>query len=158
MIEKVSVLFVCMGNICRSPSAEAVFRKVVKSQGLKQNFVVDSAGTHAYHIGEPPDPRSQKTAMKRGIDMSLQRARQIESKDFQRFDYLIAMDRANLSGMLRLADPSNKHKAHLMMSFIDSEYDEVPDPYYGDGDGFELVLDLLESACLGLIKHIQSHV
>ncbi len=152
------VLFVCMGNICRSPSAEAVFRQVVKARGLEKEYVIDSAGTHAYHVGEAPDKRSQKAALKRGMDMSGQRARQVVAQDFDRFDHLIAMDRSNLSGMVSLVDASKHHKAHLMMDFAQTDFAEVPDPYYGGGDGFELVLDLLEQACEGLLEHIEADV
>lgn len=147
-----------MGNICRSPSAEAVFRQVVKARGLDKQYVIDSAGTHAYHVGEAPDKRSQKAALKRGIDMSAQRARQVVADDFDRFDYLIAMDKSNLAGMVALADASKHHKAQLMMDFAQTDFSEVPDPYYGGGDGFELVLDLLEQACEGLLEQIESDV
>lgn len=152
------VLFVCMGNICRSPSAEAVFRQVVKARGLEKQYVIDSAGTHAYHVGEAPDKRSQKAALKRGIDMSAQRARQVVADDFDRFDYLIAMDKSNLAGMVALVDASKHHRAQLIMDFAQTDFSEVPDPYYGGGDGFELVLDLLEQACEGLLNHIGSDV
>lgn len=152
------VLFVCMGNICRSPSAEAVFRQVVKERGLEKEYVIDSAGTHAYHVGEAPDKRSQKAALKRGIDMSAQRARQVVAEDFDCFDHLIAMDRSNFSGMVALVDSSKHHKAQLMMDFAETDFLEVPDPYYGSGDGFELVLDLLEQACEGLLNHIEAEV
>ena len=148
------VLFVCMGNICRSPSAEAVFRDLVKKSGLEKEFVVDSAGTHSYHVGHQPDPRSIKAARKRGIEMKDLRARQVVAEDFDRFDYLIAMDEANLLGMTSLVSADKQHKASLMMSYADTGYTEVPDPYYGQGDGFELVLDLLEQACQGLLNDI----
>lgn len=152
------VLFVCMGNICRSPSAEAVFRQAVQQRGLEKEYLIDSAGTHAYHVGEAPDKRSQKAALKRGIDMSGQRARQVVAADFDRFDHLIAMDRSNLSGMVSLVEASKHNKAHLMMDFTQTDFTEVPDPYYGGGDGFELVLDLLEQACEGLLEHIEADV
>ena len=148
------VLFVCMGNICRSPSAEAVFRDLVKRNGLTKDFEIDSAGTHAYHVGEAPDKRSIQAARKRGIEMKDLRARQVVADDFNRFDYLIAMDEANLLGMTSLVSVDKQQKASLMMSYTDTEYAEVPDPYYGQGDGFELVLDLLEQACQGLLNDI----
>ncbi len=145
------VLFICMGNICRSPSAEAVFSALLKRHGVAADFVLDSAGTHAYHISKQPDKRSIKAASKRGISMDHLRARQVTDVDFQRFDWLVVMDEHN---RLKLANdfPSlAQDKVVSMMSYApDAGYTEVPDPYYGEGDGFELVLDLLEQACEGL--------
>lgn len=149
------ILFVCMGNICRSPTAEVVFRSLVKSQGAEQLFMIDSAGTHAYHVGSPPDTRSVAAARKRGIQMSHLKARQVSSEDFARFDYLLVMDEANRQELLRRFPGHDHGKIMPMMEFAQSSaYEEVPDPYYGTGDDFELVLDLLELASSGLYQHL----
>ena len=153
--EVISVLFVCMGNICRSPTAEGVFRHVVNNKNLQDDILIDSAGTHAYHIGESPDSRSQSTAKKRGVDLSSQRARKVENLDFDRFDYLIAMDKANLEDLKQQASGDQQPKLHLFMDFA-TEWDntEVPDPYYGGGKGFDRVFDMVQSASEGLLNHI----
>ena len=152
---KVSVLFVCMGNICRSPTAEGVFRHVVKEGNMSDQIVVDSAGTHAYHIGESPDPRSQSTALSRGVNLSAQRARKAIAEDFDRFDYVIAMDRSNFEDLKRLKGDNQKANLHLFMEFAnDWDNQEVPDPYYGGGNGFEDVFDMVQSASEGLLAHI----
>ena len=155
-MKKVSVLFVCMGNICRSPTAQGVFEKLIQRQQLTQRIQVDSAGTHAYHIGEPPDSRSQAAALARGIDLSVQRARRIEAMDFESFDYILAMDQANLRDLLRQAKPLAHERIHLFMRFASRwNTDEVPDPYYGGSHGFERVLDMAEDAAEGLLEHIR---
>jgi protein-tyrosine phosphatase len=149
------VLFVCTGNICRSPTAEGVFRKHVRDAGLEHLVTADSAGTHGYHVGEPPDSRSQSAARQRGYDLSPLRARQVTKQDFATFDYVIAMDRGHQAILTRLAPPQGAHKVRLMMSYASgSGYEEVPDPYYGGPDGFALVLDLLEGASQGLLQAI----
>ena len=149
------VLFVCMGNICRSPTAEAVFRQWVKKQGNEKSFEIDSAGTHAYHVGNKPDARSMKAALKRGIDMSQQRARQVEAADFERFDWLVVMDDENRRNLKNNFGEANHDKVINMMRFApQSGFLEVPDPYYGQGDGFELVLDLLLAASEGLYEFL----
>ena len=155
----VSVVFVCMGNICRSPTAEGVFRHVVAQKQLVNRIEIDSAGTHAYHIGEPPDSRSQTTAKNHGVDLSTQRARKVQNRDFTDFDYVIAMDQSNyenlkqLMGSLEEIDP--KAKLHLFMEFASSwQSNEVPDPYYGGGNGFKNVFDMVQDASEGLLKHI----
>ena len=149
------VLFVCMGNICRSPTAEAVFRQWVKKQGKEKSFEIDSAGTHAYHVGNKPDARSMKAALKRGIDMSQQRARQVEAADFERFDWLVVMDDENRRNLKNNFSEANHDKVINMMRFApQSGFLEVPDPYYGQGDGFELVLDLLLAASEGLYEFL----
>lgn len=154
-MKQVKVLFVCMGNICRSPTAEGVFRHLVESRHLSEQIFIDSAGTHAYHIGEQPDRRSQKTALERGIDMSSQRARKVKEADFDDFDYVLAMDGANYEDLRRLASPAGGKKLHLFMSFAkDWAETEVPDPYYGGGKGFDLVFDMVESAAKGLLEDI----
>lgn len=140
------VLFVCLGNICRSPTAEAVMKSLVESRQL--SIEIDSAGTAAYHIGKSPDGRSQQAALKRGINMSGQSARQVTVNDFNEFDYILAMDKANHRDLLSIK-PNNSHAQLLLFlkEFGSMGYDEVPDPYYGGEQGFELVLDLLEDAC-----------
>ena len=155
----VKVLFVCMGNICRSPTAEAVFRDLVKQRGLEKRFTIDSAGTHGYHVGHPPDRRTQKAALARKIRMDAITSRKVEVEDFQRFDYLVAMDFDNHSFLSDIASEQDHQKIKLMMSFaLQTDVTEVPDPYYGGSDGFELVLDLLQEASEGLLNHcIQAH-
>ena len=149
------VLFVCMGNICRSPSAQGVFEKLIKNNGLEGDFTVDSAGTHSYHVGGKPDSRSMQAALKRNIDISHQRARKISEKDFENFDYIVVMDNDNHMNVKMICPKKHLHKIYKMMSFSPStKYSEVPDPYYGGEQGFELVLDLLENASLGLFNHI----
>lgn len=148
-----SVLFVCMGNICRSPTAEGVFRTLVEQADRSQEFVIDSAGTHAYHVGEPPDRRSQEYALRRGVDLSQQRARQVCAEDFARFDVILAMDYDNLSSLQRQCPAQYQHKLKLMMSYSrQSPSDVVPDPYYDNGRGFDTVLDYLEDAAQGLLQ------
>ena len=144
-----------MGNICRSPSAQGVFEKLIKNKDLGELFSVDSAGTHSYHIGAKPDSRSATCALKRGVDLSCQRARKISSQDFEDFDYIVVMDNDNYMNVRMMCPKQYHHKIHKMMSFApSSKYKEVPDPYYGGDQGFELVLDLLENASIGLYQHI----
>jgi protein-tyrosine phosphatase len=150
------ILFVCMGNICRSPTAEAVTSKFILNSRLESIIKVDSAGTHGYHIGEPPDPRSCEAAMKRGIDLSGLRARKVVPEDFERFDLLLAMDHDNLALLKRSARPEHHAKLGLFMSYASRfDTDDVPDPYYGGEQGFELVLDMAEDAARGLIEALQ---
>lgn len=150
------VLFVCMGNICRSPTAEAVFRHYVGEAGLDSQIQIDSAGTHDYHIGEPPDPRTQQTALQRGYDMSTLRGRQVEASDFKRFDYVLAMDNANLAILRRLRPNDTCSHLGLFLEFAGRhEQREVPDPYYGGEEGFERVLDMVEDAAQGLLEHLR---
>ena len=147
------ILFVCMGNICRSPSAEGVVKKIIKDNELESIIKVDSAGTHGYHVGEPPDPRTCEAALRRGIDLSGKRARKVVPEDFQRFDLLLAMDRDNLALLKRAAPPEHHHKLGLFMHYArHHQAEEVPDPYYGGARGFELVLDMVEDAGQGLIE------
>jgi protein-tyrosine phosphatase len=149
------VLFVCMGNICRSPSAEAVFTQLLKRRGVEAQFEVDSAGTHAYHVGSGPDKRSIKAAKKRGIKMDHLRARQVQAEDYQRFDWLVVMDDENKINLENDFPMVVQDKVVPMMRFApNATCDEVPDPYYGEGDGFELVLDLLEQASEGLLDFL----
>ena len=158
-IEKVSVLFVCMGNICRSPTSEAVFRHYVENAGLSECILIDSAGTHDYHIGHAPDLRSQQAAEQRGYDMSGLRGRQVASSDFERFDYVLAMDQANLTILQYLAPRGCKKQLGLFLDYARHHNErEVPDPYYGGEQGFENVLDMVEDAAQGLLQHLrQTH-
>jgi protein-tyrosine phosphatase len=156
---KARVLFVCMGNICRSPTAEAVFRKLVIDEGLEAHIQIDSAGTHAYHIGNPPDARSTETALRRGYQMDVLRARQVTQADIQAFDYVLAMDRDNAAILRQLAPAELQEKPRLLMSYAaDYGIDEVPDPYYGGGQGFEQVLDMIEEASAGLLAEIRRNL
>ena len=158
-MDKASVIFCCMGNICRSPTAEAVFRACVAKAGLEQNILIDSAGTHDYHIGEPPDRRAQHAALRRGYDMSMLRGRQIGTEDFERFDYVLAMDCDNLAILQRLRQRDTNSHLGLFLEFAQhTRAREVPDPYYGGEEGFERVLDMIEDASEGLLKHIQTHL
>jgi len=153
---QVKVLFVCMGNICRSPTAEAVFRHYVEQEGLAHSIHIDSAGTHDYHIGDEPDGRTQRAASQRGYDMSRLRGRQVEAGDFARFDYVLAMDEANLSILQRLRPRDAESHLGLFLEFAEKHDErEVPDPYYGGAQDFEHVLDLVEDAATGLLRHIR---
>ncbi len=153
MSDRPSVLFVCLGNICRSPTAEAVFRKKVAEAGLDVH--IDSAGTHGYHIGSPPDKRSQQAGIARGYRFDKLKCRRVESDDFGRFDYILAMDESNLKNLKNMAESEHHNKIALFLSYANSDETEVPDPYYGGQRGFELVLDLIEEASDGLITHIK---
>ena len=147
-----SVLFVCTGNICRSPTADGVFRHLVREAGLEARIRVDSAGTHDYHVGEPPDARAQHHARRRGYDLSELRARQVAREDFEAFDVVLAMDRGHLRILQRLSPPEHRHKLRLFMEFASARHrDEIPDPYYGGERGFEAVLDMVEDAARGLL-------
>ncbi|MCB0338169.1 MAG: low molecular weight phosphotyrosine protein phosphatase [Bdellovibrionales bacterium] len=159
-MEKIGVLFVCLGNICRSPTAEGVFWKTVQNYNLAERIIVDSAGCEAFHVGEPPDIRSQMAASKRGVDISSQRARQISAKDFELFDYILAMDKSNLKHLQQLKPERSKAKLSLFLNFAkEIREQEVPDPYYGGPDGFDRVIDLIEIASLGLIEEIvEKHI
>ena len=152
----VSVLFVCMGNICRSPTAEGVFRHVVEEAGLEKKFFIDSAGTHAYHVGESADRRARAAAERRGISLDGLAARRVDSKDFEQFDYVLAMDRLNQVTLVDRADADHHEKIRLFLDFGSSKEDEVPDPYYGGSAGFERVLDLVEEASRGLLETLRS--
>ena len=153
--KQVSILFVCTGNICRSPTAEAIFRKLAADAGMSEAILAESAGTHGYHIGEPPDPRAQGAAALRGYDLSGLRARRVERSDLQRFDLIIAMDRGHFAKLSDLAQPSAAHKLKLMMSYASAFQDkDVPDPYYGGPQDFERALDMLEDAARGLLESL----
>jgi protein-tyrosine phosphatase len=148
----ISVLFVCMGNICRSPTAEGVFRHHVNEGGLGDRILADSAGTHAYHVGEPPDRRACAAAERRGISLAELRARRVSDSDFEAFDFIIAMDEDNLQHLLEQAPEVHQSKVSLFLSFTSADETEVPDPYYGGTAGFERVLDLVEEASRGLLE------
>ena len=153
----VSVLFVCMGNICRSPMAHGYFEHLVRQAGLEQQIQVDSAGTHAYHVGNPPDTRALQTAQRRGIDLSAQRARKALREDFHTFDYVLAMDRDNHALLAELCPEGQEHKLRLFLEFAPQLGErEVPDPYYGGAEGFERVFDMVEAAAQGLLAEIRS--
>ena len=155
-MENVKILFICMGNICRSPTAHGVFQKLVDDHGLAEKVEVDSAGTHAYHVGQPPDTRSQAAAWRRGVDLSALRARQIVRRDIEYFDYVLAMDRANMAALKDLSDPAHVHKVTMLLDYASHMGErEVPDPYYGGHNGFERVLDLIEAAAEGLLEEIR---
>jgi len=155
--EKIGLIFICMGNICRSPTAEAVFRHQVEQAGLTEQILIDSAGTHDYHIGEAPDARTQRAARKRGYDLSNLRGRQVVVADFYRFDYMLAMDEANLEILKRLRPRDAQSHLGLLLEFAERHTErEVPDPYFGGADGFERVLDMVEDAAAGLLKHLRT--
>ena len=155
----VSVLFVCMGNICRSPTAEAVFRARVEAVGLAARIGIDSAGTHAYHVGNPPDARARETAAGRGISMDGQRARRVREEDFARFDFVVAMDDDNLAILERLRPDEARAELSLMLEHHpDAPGREVPDPYYGGAQGFEHVFDLVEAAAEGLLDRVRARL
>ena len=149
------ILFVCLGNICRSPMAEGVFRKIAEERGLIPPLEVASAGTGSWHVGDPPDARAVAAAHSRGVDISRQRARQVHVDDFDRFDLLIAMDEANVETLRRAAPKHHHGKIKLFLEFADGAgASEVPDPYYGGTDGFGHALDLIEAASRGLSDYI----
>jgi protein-tyrosine phosphatase len=156
MKHKIKVLFVCMGNICRSPTAEGVFTKLVKDKNLEAHFKIDSAGTHAYHVGNAPDPRSQSAARDRGIDLSGLRARQVQYGDFDDFDFLLAMDDENYSILVNSCPDQHKSKIKYFLDYAPHLNErEVPDPYYGGPYGFERVLDMVEEASIGFLNSLQ---
>ncbi len=152
----VKVLMVCMGNICRSPLAHGFFQHLVESEGLAEVIQVDSAGTHAYHVGEQPDPRSQQTAMSHGIDLSSQRARKVSAADFAEFDYVLAMDHDNLASLEAICPSQHRERLRLFLDYAPQRQEsEVPDPYYGGQSGFERVFDMVEDASRGLLRTIR---
>ena len=156
---KVSVLFVCMGNICRSPTAEGVFRQFVADSGLAEAVHTDSAGTHAYHAGEPPAHRARAAATRRGYTLDDIRARKVSDLDFEGFDFILAMDEDNLAILREQADEIHYPKIRLFLEFVsDAGMREVPDPYYGGGSGFERVLDLVEEASAVLLEVVKQRV
>ncbi|MGI9025616.1 MAG: low molecular weight protein-tyrosine-phosphatase [Burkholderiaceae bacterium] len=154
--EAFKILIVCMGNICRSPTAEAVFREKVREAGLEKHVKVDSAGTHGFHAGEAPDARASRAAKKRGYEMSNLVARQVTKEDFVHYDLILAMDWDNHALLQQIAPRQFHHKIKLLMSFAtEHESAVVPDPYYGGADGFEVVLDYVEDACINLVDFVR---
>lgn len=155
--KKIKILFVCLGNICRSPAAEGIFKKLAEEAGCAGRFAIDSAGLTGYHEGELPDPRMRSHAVRRGYLLD-SRSRPVRLSDFETYDYLIGMDDRNYDELRRLApDPESAAKVHRMVEYCRRyRHDHVPDPYYEGADGFELVLDLLEDACAGLLDVILS--
>jgi protein-tyrosine phosphatase len=153
----IQICFVCLGNICRSPTAEGIMLKLVRDAGLSERVVIDSAGTGAYHVGEKADSRSRAEAKRRGVDLPSV-ARHFEPQDFGRFDYVIAMDRRNQQHLERYArTPADRSKLHLLRSFDPAHPEdlEVPDPYHGGDDGFARVFDICEAGCRGLLAHVR---
>ncbi|MBL8399143.1 MAG: low molecular weight phosphotyrosine protein phosphatase [Candidatus Accumulibacter sp.] len=155
----IKVLFICMGNICRSPTAEGVLRQLVREKGLEGKIEVDSAGTHGYHVGEAPDQRTQRAAASRQYDLSEMRARKVAAQDLDYFDLILAMDRNNLDVLKRICPADKHHRLGLFMKYSHNfDDDEVPDPYYGLGHGFDLVLDMIEDAARGLLGHLEQQL
>jgi len=153
---EITVLFVCMGNICRSPTAQGMFEALVEQARLSGRIHIDSAGTHAYHVGEPPDQRAREAAARRGIDLARQRARRVDPADFEQFDYVVAMDRSNLEDLHLICPDEHRQKLRLLLDFARHlEQQDVPDPYYGGAQGFERVLDLVEEGARGLLEDIR---
>ena len=151
----ISVLFVCMGNICRSPTAEGVFRKMVADSPLAGKINIDSAGTHGYHVGAPPDARAIEHAAKRGYDLSALRCRQVNATDFERFDYILAADAMNVKQLKAMCPTRLAHKIEYLLDYGGEEEEfEVPDPYQGEANDFELALDLIEEGCRGLLEYL----
>jgi len=153
---QIRVLMVCMGNICRSPMAHGVFAERIREAGLEHSVEVDSAGTHSYHVGEPPDRRAQAAARARGYELGGQRARRLEADDFREFDYVLVMDDENLRNARALQPTDGKARLHRFLEFAGSRPErEVPDPYYGGSQGFATVMDLVEEAATGLLSHLR---
>ena len=156
-MEKIKVLFVCMGNICRSPTAEAVFAKLLKERNLAACFVIDSAGTHAYHAGESPDLRAQSAALQRDVELTHIRARKVVMGDFEDFDFLLAMDDDNYAVLMNACPEEYKDKICYFLDYAPHlNTREVPDPYYGGKYGFERVLDMVEEASIGFLAMLQT--
>lgn len=153
----IRVLFVCMGNICRSPMAEGTFRHLLKNEGLTKYVHVDSAGTHSYHVGASPDKRSQQIANRYGVNLRSIKARPVSPNDFVKFDYILAMDKDNYKHLLDLCpQPNDRSKIQLFLDYApELKEEEVPDPYYGGLIGFEKVMNLVEEAAIGLLNHIR---
>jgi len=151
-----AVLFVCLGNICRSPLAEGVFRHVALENGLSGSFLIDSAGTGSWHVGSAPDPRSTAIARQYGIDISGQKCRKVSAADFDSFDFIFGMDESNIDALLQRAPDSARHKVHLFMDYALGARMEIPDPYYGGPDGFEIVYRMIREGSEALIEKLVS--
>ncbi len=159
--ERIAVLFVCTGNICRSPTAQGVFEALVREAELQERFLIDSAGTSRHHVGQAPDPRTQKAARDRGLDLSRQRARQVRSEDLQRFHYLVAMDTGHYEDLLELRDKQGEGETtsvrivRLLDFVADPALQDVPDPYYGPINGFGRVYDIVANGCQAFLQHLR---
>lgn len=152
----ISVLFVCTGNICRSPTAEGVFRALIEQHGLSDRIMIDSAGLYGYHIGEAPDHRSIKAAQARGYDISGLRARRVRPSDYSEFDLILAMDRGHYREMIAACPPANHERIRMFLDFAPGfNGADVPDPYYGQADGFDRVLDMAEAGANGMLTHLR---
>ncbi|MBU6487501.1 MAG: low molecular weight phosphotyrosine protein phosphatase [Burkholderiales bacterium] len=158
-MKTVSICFVCLGNICRSPTAEAVMRAQVEAAGLSQRIVIDSAGTGDWHVGKAPDARAQQAGHARGYQLAPLRARQVSADDFRRFELLLAMDEANVENLRRICPPALRDRVRLLLEFAPHlGRREVADPYFGGSEGFEAVLDQCEAACQGLLAYLQTRL
>lgn len=154
----IRVLFVCMGNICRSPTAQGIFDRLLENHHLTGEVSTDSAGTGAWHAGKSADSRAKEAAASRGYNLDKYKARQVISKDFEKFDLILAMDNDNMENLARMCPVEHRGKVQLLLSFgSDADVLEVPDPYYGGRRGFELVVDLVENACEGLLEHLRTN-
>lgn len=154
-MKKQRILFVCLGNICRSPTAEGVFRKLVEDAGLTKDFEIDSAGTGNWHVGQAPDARAQAACRKAGLDISTHRARQVKPEDFERFDKILACDAANRADLLRMAPKGSKAEISLLMPYAQTGENEVPDPWEYGPEAFDETLSRCQAACRGLLKSLQ---
>lgn len=157
-MDRIGVLFVCTGNICRSPTAQGVFESLLRQQQLTKRFLIDSAGISSSHVGQAPDPRSQQVAKANGVDLSRQRARKVKEEDFQRFHYLIAMDAGHQAALsrLRVELDSADARLHCLLEFApELKLIDVPDPYYGPLNGFQRVYDIVDAGCRGLLQHLR---
>ena len=155
----IKVLLVCTGNICRSPTAEGVFRALVETEGLGARITTDSAGTSGFHVGEAPDRRSAAAARKRGVELCELRARKVKAGDFDAFDLVLAMDRSHLQLLRQMCPKGREDRVRMFLDFApELGITDVPDPYYGAGDGFERVLDMVEAGSRGLLAHIRHHL
>ncbi len=148
------ILFVCLGNICRSPAAQAVFEDMLALRNIADDVTIDSAGTAAYHIGKPPCDIMRQAARQRGLEMDHLRARQVQPEDFQRFDFIYAMDRANERDLLRMAPPQHRHKIQRFLAYAPDAGPDVPDPYYGGPGQAQRVLDIIEDGAAALLEHL----
>ena len=158
-MKQIKVLFICMGNICRSPTAHGIFQKLVDEEGLSDQILVDSAGTISYHAGEQPDSRSVQTALSHGVDLSDQRSRQVTMADYQEQDYILAMDFDNLRNLQQQCPEQYQNKLGLLLQYHPDEFlDEVPDPYYGGESGFEQVYEMVDIACQNLLEHLKQQL
>lgn len=153
-MKRTSLIFVCMGNICRSPLAEGILTHLVEARHLGDRFTIDSAGTGGWHGGNPPDPRSVAVAHSNGIDISGQRARQVGASDFEDHDLILAMDDDNLARLRSICPQQHRHKLHLFSHYASGRHDNVPDPYYGGEDGFQTVYTMLLTGCASLLEKL----